>query len=108
MKQKKTPKSDPSTSIMLININILRFQNDKFSVESDLIKICSVHKNKQSCNPSFDTVRCSIDLHWMMGIAIVEATELSEFTSYAHILRIIYNHDVATPVPSWQQCVLLS
>ncbi len=41
-------------------------------------------------------------------IVHVEATELSEFTNYAHILRSVYNHDVATLVPSWQQCVLLS
>ncbi len=29
----------------------------------------------------------------MRGIAIVEATELSKFTNYAHILRSVYNHD---------------
>ncbi len=44
----------------------------------------------------------------MRGVAIVEATELSEFTNYAHILSSVYNHDVAALVPSWQQRVLLS
>ncbi len=45
-------------------------------------------------------------MYWtsMRGIAIVEATELSEFTNYAHILRSVYNHDVAISlVPSWQR-----
>ncbi len=35
-------------------------------------------------------------------IIFVEATGLSEFTNYVHILRSVpHNHDVTTLVPSW-------
>ncbi len=39
---------------------------------------------------------------WKCFIIFVEATE---FTNYMHILRSVpHKHDVATLVPSWQQC----
>ncbi len=38
-------------------------------------------------------------------IIFVEATGLSEFPNYVHILRSVpHNHDVATLARSWQQC----
>ncbi len=58
------------------------------------------------CLNAFWHGRPYILLHfWKCFYYFVEATGLSEFTNYVHILRSVpHNHDVATLVPSWQQC----
>ncbi len=51
------------------------------------------------------TVPTSCCMFGNVCIIFVEATGLSEFTNYVHILRSVpHNHDVVTLVRSWQQC----